>query len=50
MRLRLHLSPFRGPAASARRTLSPAPTATRPLLLGTYTSAEGGGTGIGTAA
>ncbi|MFE3720295.1 lactonase family protein [Streptomyces cyaneofuscatus] len=32
--------------ASARR----APTATRPLLLGTYTSAEGGGTGIGTAA
>ncbi|MGA5472842.1 lactonase family protein [Streptomyces arboris] len=32
--------------ASAR----PAPTAARPLLLGTYTSAEGGGTGIGTAA
>jgi len=25
------------------------PCATRPLLLGTYTSAEGGGTGIGTA-
>ncbi|WP_237502947.1 lactonase family protein [Streptomyces sp. SID8374] len=35
------------PAHAVRRT--PAPTATRTLLLGTYTSAEGGGTGIGTA-
>ncbi len=30
--------------------LPPAPRATRPLLLGTYTSEAGGGTGIGTAA
>ncbi|MFJ7058001.1 lactonase family protein [Streptomyces microflavus] len=39
--------------ATARPTATPAPPgsprATRPLLLGTYTSAEGGGTGIGTA-
>ncbi|MFF2717839.1 lactonase family protein [Streptomyces sp. NPDC058011] len=33
------------PTATAR----PAPSTTRRLLLGTYTSAEGGGTGIGTA-
>ncbi|MFD3973624.1 lactonase family protein [Streptomyces cyaneofuscatus] len=36
------------PAAWAAPAFA-APTATRPLLLGTYTSAEGGGTGIGTA-
>ncbi|CAO0831914.1 hypothetical protein SMICM17S_09412 [Streptomyces microflavus] len=39
--------------ATARPAATPAPpgspTATRPLLIGTYTSAEGGGTGIGTA-
>lgn len=35
--------------ATAPRTPSAGPTATRPLLIGTYTSAEGGGTGIGTA-
>lgn len=47
-----------GPAlaapASARPAAAPAsaavPRATRPLLLGTYTSEAGGGTGIGTAA
>ncbi|MFZ4283022.1 lactonase family protein [Streptomyces rhizosphaericola] len=36
-------------SASAHAAARPAPTATRRLLLGTYTSAEGGGTGIGTA-
>ncbi|MFE7536956.1 lactonase family protein [Streptomyces rhizosphaericola] len=36
-------------SASAHAAALPAPTATRRLLLGTYTSAEGGGTGIGTA-
>ncbi|MXG28964.1 lactonase family protein [Streptomyces sp. YIM 132580] len=35
-------------SASAHAAARPAPAATR-LLLGTYTSAEGGGTGIGTA-
>ncbi|MEU8767374.1 lactonase family protein [Streptomyces griseus] len=45
-----------GPAVAspARAATRPAPTAgpraTRPLLLGTYTSEAGGGTGIGTAA
>ncbi|MFE6999954.1 lactonase family protein [Streptomyces griseus] len=45
-----------GPAVAspARAAARPAPTAgpraTRPLLLGTYTSEAGGGTGIGTAA
>ncbi|GGP46623.1 lactonase family protein [Streptomyces sindenensis] len=40
-----------GPAhAAARPAAAPAPRATRPLLLGTYTSEAGGGTGIGTAA
>ncbi|MGW4219523.1 lactonase family protein [Streptomyces bacillaris] len=36
-------------SAPAHAAARPAPTATRRLLLGTYTSAEGGGTGIGTA-
>ncbi len=36
--------------AAARPAPEPAPRATRPLLLGTYTSDAGGGTGIGTAA
>ncbi|MFD4023620.1 lactonase family protein [Streptomyces sp. NPDC058576] len=36
--------------AAARPAPAPAPRATRPLLLGTYTSEGGGGTGIGTAA
>ncbi|MET8604838.1 lactonase family protein [Streptomyces rubiginosohelvolus] len=36
--------------AAARPAPVPAPRATRPLLLGTYTSEAGGGTGIGTAA
>ncbi|MFI2083069.1 lactonase family protein [Streptomyces rubiginosohelvolus] len=36
--------------AAARPAPAPAPRATRPLLLGTYTSEAGGGTGIGTAA
>ncbi|WP_345983479.1 lactonase family protein [Streptomyces sp. DSS69] len=36
-------------SASAHAAARPAPAATRRLLLGTYTSAEGGGTGIGTA-
>ncbi|MFE4379716.1 lactonase family protein [Streptomyces cyaneofuscatus] len=36
-------------ATPAHASARPAPTATRPLMLGTYTSAEGGGTGIGTA-
>ncbi|MFB8384293.1 lactonase family protein [Streptomyces rubiginosohelvolus] len=36
--------------AVARPAPAPAPRATRPLLLGTYTSEAGGGTGIGTAA
>ncbi|MGW6585677.1 lactonase family protein [Streptomyces globisporus] len=38
------------PARAAARPAAPAPRATRPLLLGTYTSEAGGGTGIGTAA
>ncbi|MGW6653120.1 lactonase family protein [Streptomyces rubiginosohelvolus] len=36
--------------AVARPAPAPAPRAARPLLLGTYTSDAGGGTGIGTAA
>ena len=49
--------PSRSPAAAASEETTPAPQAptgkpsrTRPLYLGTYTSVEGGGTGIGLAA
>lgn len=44
-------APSSSPAGEAARSSSPAPlpTGPRPLYIGTYTSAEGGGDGIGTA-
>ncbi|MBD2830288.1 hypothetical protein ID875_26115 [Streptomyces globisporus] len=43
-------SALAAPARPQARTAPAAPRATRPLLLGTYTSEAGGGAGIGTAA
>ncbi|WP_411095806.1 lactonase family protein [Streptomyces sp. 020-2-3H-GM] len=43
-------SALAAPARPRARTAPAAPRATRPLLLGTYTSEAGGGAGIGTAA